>query len=100
LFGREKLSGGQESQTKGQPQWATAEAAKWRAKGTKKGYSHDMLLKENRAKSSSKLKHLKGQKAARKRKAPWLKKGKTLTLSSKLAVADGGGVDGDEVVDE
>jgi hypothetical protein len=28
-----------------------------------------------------------------------LKKGKTLTLGSKLAVAEGGGVDGDEVVD-
>jgi hypothetical protein len=29
-----------------------------------------------------------------------LKKGKTLTLGSKLAVAEGGGVDDDEVVDE
>jgi hypothetical protein len=29
-----------------------------------------------------------------------LKKGKTLTLGSKLAVAEGGGVDGDEVIDE
>jgi hypothetical protein len=29
-----------------------------------------------------------------------LKKGKMLTLGSKLAVAEGGGVDGDEVVDE
>jgi hypothetical protein len=29
-----------------------------------------------------------------------LKKGKTLTLDSKLAVAEGGGVYGDEVVDE
>jgi hypothetical protein len=29
-----------------------------------------------------------------------LKIGKTLTLGSKLAVADGGGIDGDEVVDE
>jgi hypothetical protein len=29
-----------------------------------------------------------------------LKKGKTLTLGSKLAVAEGGGVDGDEVADE
>ncbi len=28
------------------------------------------------------------------------KKGKTLTLGSKLALAEGGGVDGDEVVDE
>jgi hypothetical protein len=29
-----------------------------------------------------------------------LKKGKTLILGSKLAVAEGGGVNGDEVVDE
>jgi hypothetical protein len=29
-----------------------------------------------------------------------LKKGKTLTLGSKLAVAEGGSVDGDEVADE
>jgi hypothetical protein len=29
-----------------------------------------------------------------------LKKGKTLTLGSKLAVAEGGGVGGDEVIDE
>jgi hypothetical protein len=29
-----------------------------------------------------------------------LKKGKTLTLGSKLAVPDGGGVDDDEVIDE
>jgi hypothetical protein len=29
-----------------------------------------------------------------------LKKGKTLTLGSKLAVTEQGGVDGDEVVDE
>jgi hypothetical protein len=29
-----------------------------------------------------------------------LKKGKTLTLGSKLAVAEGGDVDGDEVADE
>jgi hypothetical protein len=29
-----------------------------------------------------------------------LKKGKTLTLGSKLAVVEGGGVDGDEVVDK
>jgi hypothetical protein len=35
-----------------------------------------------------------------KEKAPRLKKGKTLTLGSKLAVAEGGGVDGDEAVDE
>jgi hypothetical protein len=29
-----------------------------------------------------------------------LKKGKMLTLGSKLAVAEGGGVDGDKVVDK
>jgi hypothetical protein len=29
-----------------------------------------------------------------------LKKGKTLTLGSELAVVEGGGVDGDEVADE
>jgi hypothetical protein len=29
-----------------------------------------------------------------------LKKGKTLTLGSKLAVAEGGGVDDDEVIDD
>jgi hypothetical protein len=29
-----------------------------------------------------------------------LKKGKTLTLGSKLAVAEGGGVNGDEFADE
>jgi hypothetical protein len=41
--GRASLSGGQESQTKGQgtvrlpPQWATTEAARWGAKGLNKG---------------------------------------------------------------
>jgi hypothetical protein len=34
------------------------------------------------------------------KKAHRLKKGKTLTLGSKLAVEEEGGVDGDEVVDE
>jgi hypothetical protein len=29
-----------------------------------------------------------------------LKKGKTLTIGSELAVAEGGGVNGDEVIDE
>jgi hypothetical protein len=40
----------------------------------------------------------KRQKAAPQRKAPGLKKGKKFTLGSKLAVAEGGGVD--EGVDE
>jgi hypothetical protein len=44
---------------------------------------------------------LEGPKAAHQRKAPQLrKKGMMLILGSKLAVAEGGGVDGDEVVDE
>jgi hypothetical protein len=43
---------------------------------------------------------LEGPKAARQRKAPGLKKGKTLTLGSKLAVAEGGDVNDDEVADE
>jgi hypothetical protein len=43
---------------------------------------------------------LQGLKAARQRKSTTVEKGKTLTLGSKLAVAEGGGVDGDEVVDE
>ncbi len=38
--------------------------------------------------------------AARQRKAPQLKKGKTLTLGSKLAVAEGGDGNVDEGVDE
>jgi hypothetical protein len=46
------------------------------------------------------LKHQKGKRQPAKEKVPRLKKGKTLTLGSKLAVAEGGGVDGDEVVDE
>jgi hypothetical protein len=47
--GRAVLSGGQESQTKGQwtvrlpPQWATTEAAR---RGGQKDYSNDNLLKE------------------------------------------------------
>jgi hypothetical protein len=59
-----------------------------------------MLLKENRAKSSYNTEALEGQKAAHQSKAPRLKKGKTLTLGSKLAIAEGGGVDVDKGVDE
>jgi hypothetical protein len=40
------------------------------------------------------------QKQPAKEKAPRLKKGKTLPLGSKLAVAERGGVNGDEIVDE
>jgi hypothetical protein len=50
--------------------------------------------------SSSKLKQLEGLKAARQRKAPQLKKGKTLSLGSNLAVAEAGDVDGYEFSDE
>jgi hypothetical protein len=48
-----------------------------------------MLLKENRAKSSSKLKHYMGQKASCQRKAPWLKKEKMLTLTPNLQLQKG-----------
>jgi hypothetical protein len=44
------------------------------------------------------IESLEGQKAARQRKAPRLKKGKTLMLGSKLEVAEGGCVN--EGVDE
>jgi hypothetical protein len=46
------------------------------------------------------LKHQKGSRQPAKEKAPQLKKGKKLTLGSKLVVAEGGDVDGDEVADE
>ncbi len=58
-----------------------------------------MLLKENRAKSSSQLKHFKGNRQPTK-ESTTVEKGKTLTLGSKFAVAEGVGVDVDEGVDE
>ncbi len=69
-------------------------------KGQIKGLLSRHGTKRKQRQSSSKSKHCKGQKAACKRKAARLKKGKTLTLGSKLAVAEGGGVCGDEVIDE
>jgi hypothetical protein len=62
--GRTKLSGGQESQTKGQGtvrlplKWATAEAARQGASGpNKRATLTTYLLKEKEAKGSSTLKH-------------------------------------------
>ena len=64
-----------------------------------KNYSHNNLLKETELKGAltGSTRRAKGSPP---KKAPWLKKKKTLTLGSKLAVVEGGGVDGDEVADE
>ncbi len=92
--GRAYLSGGQESQTRGQgtvqlpPQWAPTEAARLEGQRPNKGLLSQQFTKEHRAYSSSDWKHseAKGQRR------------KTLTLCSNLEVAEGDGVD--EVGDE
>jgi hypothetical protein len=81
------------------PQWATTEAARWGARGNIRNYSHDNLLKETELKAALNC-CTRRAKGSPPKKAPWLKKKKTLTLGSKLAVVEGGGVDGDEVADE
>ncbi len=61
-------------------------------------YSHDNLLKENRAQSSSGWKHSRA-KGSLPKKATIEKKGKTLPLCSNLKVAEGEDVEVDEGVD-
>ncbi len=80
------MDNSQGSQTEGQ-------GAKYR------GFSHNMLLKEVELKSSSKLKHYKVNRQPCQRKTPQVVKGKTLTIGSKLEVAEVGGVDVDEGVE-
>ncbi len=64
-----------------------------------KNYSHDNLLKEPELKAALTGSTV-GQKAARQRESTTIEKGKTLTLCSKLEVAEGCDVWGDEVDDE
>ncbi len=69
-------------------------------KPKKRGYSQGILLEENRAKAAVNGSSRRAKRQPAIEKAPQLKKGKMLTPGSKLAIAEGGGVDGDEVVDE
>ncbi len=62
-------------------------------------YSHDNLLKETELKAALTV-STRRAKGSPPKKAQRLKKEKTLTLGSKLAVVEGGDVDGDEVADE
>jgi hypothetical protein len=86
------------------PQWVTTEAARQGPEGQIKNYSHNNLLKETELKAALNWSTRRAKGSPRK-KAPRLKKEKSLTLGSKLAVVElavveGGGVDGDEVADE
>ncbi len=67
--------------------------------GQIKNYSHNNLLKEIELKAAltGSTRRAKGSPP---KKAQWLRKEKTLTLGSKLAVVEGGGVNGDEVAEE
>jgi hypothetical protein len=67
--------------------------------GQIKDFSHDNLLKETELETALNWSTRRANGSPPK-KAPRLKKEKTLTLVSKLAVVEGGGVDGDEVADE
>ncbi len=102
---RAKLRGGQESQTKGQgtvqlpPQWATAEAAR---RGARRPNKRTTLTTDYQKKTELKAAlnwSTRRAKGSQRKRHCW-KKEKTLTLGSKLAVVEGGGVDGDEVADE
>ncbi len=64
-----------------------------------KNYSHDNLLKETGLKAALTGSTRKA-KGSPPKKSATIEKGKTLTLGSNLAVVEGGGVDGGEVVDE
>jgi hypothetical protein len=99
--GRAKLSGGQESQTKakGLSGCQQPKQPDGGLEGQIKNYSYDKLLKETELKAALNWSTRRG-KGSPPKKAPWLKKEKTLTLGFKLAVVEGGGVDGDEVADE
>ncbi len=65
---------------------------------TVKNYSHDNLLKETELKAAltGSTRRAKGSPP---KKAQWLKKEKTLTIGSKLEVAEGEDVEVDEGVD-
>jgi hypothetical protein len=101
---RAKLRVSQESQTKGQgtvrlpPQWATKAASRGAKRPNKEFLSHQ-FTERNRAQSSSDWKHCRA-KSSPPKKAQRLKKGKTLTLCSKLEVAGGCDIGGDEVDDD
>ncbi len=83
-------------------QWATTEAARQGGEpgGQIKNYSHDNLLKEIELKAAvtGSTRRVKGKGSVPK-KAQQLKMEKTLTLGSKLEVAEGGDVSVDEGVD-
>jgi hypothetical protein len=64
-----------------------------------KNYSHDNLLKETELKAAL-IGSTRRAKGSLPNKAQRLKKGKTLTLGSNLAVTEGCDVGGDEVADE
>jgi hypothetical protein len=64
-----------------------------------KNFSHDNLLKETELKAAP-TGSTRRAKGSPPKKAQRLKKEKTLTLGSKLAVVEVGDVDGDEVADE
>jgi hypothetical protein len=64
-----------------------------------KNYSHNNLLKEAELKAAL-TGSTRRAKGSLPNKAQRLKKGKTLTLGSNLAVVEGGDVSGDEVADE
>ncbi len=67
--------------------------------GQMENYSHDNLLKETELKAAL-TGSTRSAKGSPPKKAQQLKKEKTLTLGSKLAVVEGGGVNGDEVAAE
>ncbi len=103
--GRAQLSGGQESQTKGQgavrlpPQWATTEAARRGARGPNKELLSRQFTKRNQSLKQPWLESWLGKGQPARESNDW-EKGKTLTLCSNLEVAEGGDVGVDEVGDE
>jgi hypothetical protein len=67
--------------------------------GQIKNYSDDNLLKETELKAALTVSTRRAKRQPAK-EITMVEKEKTLTLGSKLAVVEGGGVDGDEVADE
>jgi hypothetical protein len=103
--GRAQLSGGQESQTKGQgavrlpPQWATTEATRWGARRPNKELLSWQPTKRKQSLKQLWLEAQLGRRQPAKESNDWEKR-KTLTLCSNLEVAEGGDVGVDEVGDE
>ncbi len=76
------------------------EIKQWtKQEGQIKNYSYDNLQKETEL-TVALTRITRKAKGSPPKKAQQLEKEKMLTLSSKLAVVEGGGVDGDEVADE